>query len=276
MVGFIEECQYCGGPTHDEGDNSGYNPIMLHFGVVACVEHKDRAQRDGNAWLHRNNVVDWHDAIQDPVFAMLLNRDIKVRRTSGAIEDGWRIEPPTYDEPPFFIRSETSGEWSVKAKQADNIRGLRVRDFKLSLPEEQHGLVDAFIARLNRGFYKADSDAYEALEAQAAQAAQAAADEPHPPRSLTAVDAALIAYRAAEAASAAAKAQVQAGGPLICLCVHPELGVGRVFMPPLTAAAMREEWAQEQAHAQEQAYAQLQVHERAQAQAQEQAQANHN
>ena len=262
MVGFIEECQYCGCPTHDEHDNSGYNPIMLHFGVSACVEHKDRAQRDGNAWLHRNNLVDWDDATEDPVFALLLNRDIKVRRTSGTIEDGWRIEPPTYDEPPFLVRSINSGRWSVKAinRAIDTKRSLHVEDFKLSLPEADHALVDAFVERLNRGFYKADSDAYDALEAQAQAQAQAA-DDPHPPRSLTAADAALIAYRAAETASAAAKAQVQAGGPLICLCVHPELGVGRVFMPPLTAAAMREEWAQERAQAQEQAREQLQAHE---------------
>ena len=53
-------------------------------------------------------------------------------------------------------------------KSEDDLqKHIPVRDLKMSLPEDKHGLVDAFEARLIRGFYVPEMQAYEeALESQ--------------------------------------------------------------------------------------------------------------
>lgn len=147
-------CQYCDRPhTH-------FEVVTYLFGIHACDDHKPLAQRDAKAWMHKKGLVRWRDAIKDPLFTEaedLLFSNILVRRTNGTVESNWTLCKPWVGlgEPVSVKRSERSGKWSMMAIQDDteSLRDILVEDLKLSLMEEEHWLVDAFIERLEAGFY---------------------------------------------------------------------------------------------------------------------------
>jgi hypothetical protein len=201
-------CQYCGVA------DKGWFRIYDNYGILWCDLHKSLAERDGRAWLCRNYKVTWKNATADPLFVKgeLLDRDICVRRSSGAIETkGWRLCEPTFDNPAFVSKDETG--WWMCAQNTDTHvgRGVLIEDLKLSLPEDRWGLVDAFTARLNKGFYTAEFNAY----AQAKEAwARAAADAENPGASDVGVLSPVSPIREV---------------------FHPSLGFGRVLVVPDSA-----------------------------------------
>jgi hypothetical protein len=205
LVLYKPLCQYCGVA------DKGWFPIHDKFGILWCDDHKYLADRDGRAWLCRNSKVAWEDATADPLFVTgeLLDRDILVRRSSGAIETkGWRLCTPSFDDPAFVNKDEKG--WWMYAQNTDTHvgRGVLIEDLKLSLPEGKWDLVDAFVSRLNKGFYKADSDAY-ALAKMAWQKAAADAENP--------------------GASRIGAKQTESG---IQEVFHPSLGVGKIVIVP--------------------------------------------
>lgn len=183
MQGYRPQCQYCG------GEDTYFEYLHNSVGLLSCDEHKELAKRDAQAWCAGEGLVRWRDGIQDPVFVEggLLTwagvepqmNDLKVRRSSGAIEGGWELHPPTrsWIESNYVTRSKTTGRWSVQViqKYSEVTRGLLVEDLKLTVPEAKWGLVDAFLARLEAGFYKAEHAAFQEAVAASAAAAAAAA-----------------------------------------------------------------------------------------------------
>lgn len=176
MVYFADECMYCGSPGHTH-----YNHIQHQLGFITCDAHKDLADRDADAYLALKGRVRFDEATEDQLFVLgtLLTRDIKVRRSSGAIDDNWRIREPSCEPEEgmthFVARDPGHGiKWYMQAIQPSTgtTRGFCVDDLKLSLPEDQHSLVDAFVARLDAGFYKAQLDAHNAAVAAAQTAGQ--------------------------------------------------------------------------------------------------------
>lgn len=147
-------CQYC----VKDGD---FYPIEFTFGIYACADHNLLAERDRKAWMHEAGIVMWSDATKDPMFKELglIQYPILVRRSSGAIEGDWMLMKPSLCNMAHLKRSRACGKWYMMAIQdyTDSERPILVEDLKLSLIDErQHGLVDAFIARLEAGFYKTD------------------------------------------------------------------------------------------------------------------------
>ena len=207
-VMFRPICAYCGNPEHH------YAHCDYRLAILACTdpEHKAWANRDAKAWLGRNKRVNHTDYKQDPLFQStdLLSRCVPVKRSSGEIEiDGWRI---------FLVSSASSlirfreddGLWVIPViKCEDDIqKHIPVRDLKMSLTEDKHGLVDAFEARLIRGFYAPAMQAYEeALESQKEM------EEP------------------------SAGALVPQTEDYIVPALHRDYGVCRVFLPPSPAAS---------------------------------------
>lgn len=216
MQGFRPKCQYCDEPdTHFE---------YLHdnVGLISCDKHRELAERDARAWCAGQGLVRWTCAVNDPLFVEggLLTwagpkpqmNDIKVRRSSGAVEGGWELHPPTrsWIESNYVTRSKTTGRWSVQViqKYSEITRGLLVEDLKLTVPEAKWGLVDAFLARLEAGFYTAEHMAFKeavaAAKAQPVKPVSAAAQEIG--RLLETHDSRAAACAAALAELAAAKA----------------------------------------------------------------------
>jgi hypothetical protein len=155
-------CAYCG-----IGDISGNFYVGPLDCILACKTHGDLAKRDGRAWFHKNNLVSHWDAFNDPLFTALNPKpglvqaaDLRIVTPSGHIESGWRFRFLASWNDPLHLYKEGDA-WMIHVEEAP--RGKRcvihVSDLALSLPPDKHDFVDAFIARLERGFYKTEADA---------------------------------------------------------------------------------------------------------------------
>jgi len=200
------KCAYC-----DAGDTGHVGSTGL-FGIMHCDDHADLASRDFKAWAHRERKVLLEDYEMNPLFVegKLLERDIAVVRTSGAVDmTGWQIVEPSFDEPAYISYSLEDKCWHIGVWNAimGIWRSLLISNLKLSLPETQHGLVDAFLDRINSGIYTAEHDAYcAAVERWAHESAEA---ENHYPGG----------------------SDVPPPSHKIVVAHHPEYGYGRVVVP---------------------------------------------
>jgi hypothetical protein len=200
---FMPICAYCGKPENH------YAHCEYRHAILACKdpEHQAWANRDAEAWMGRNKLVNLKDYRQDPLFQNtdLLSRYVTVRRSSGEIDIyGWRIFAISSADSLIRFRKD-DGLWVIPViKSEDGLqKHIPVRDLKMSLPEDKHGLVDAFEARLIRGFYIPSMQAYEkALEAQKEM------EEPN------------------------AAALLPRTEDYIVPALHRDYGVCRVFLPP--------------------------------------------
>jgi hypothetical protein len=189
LVMYSPRCSYCGvdnsGPSHD-GCDAYVGPRMA---VLACAAHKDLAKRDGGAWMHKNGIVQREDVLNDPIFAALgmtedhwfvralAPKNLTVKRSSGLLEPGWafRCLASWYD--PLALQRDDEGKWRIPAEGPGGLtKSIIADELTLSLPEDKHDLVSAFVARLDAGIYKADADAHD--EAVAAGATGDAGVEP--------------------------------------------------------------------------------------------------
>lgn len=99
-------CFYCG--------SSHYNDYILDdlFGIRACPQHATWATRDNMAFCHKSNMVSINQEKKNSLFSPLfevLGNETRVKRSSGAIDDGWRINQPSYFEMPFISKIGTLG-----------------------------------------------------------------------------------------------------------------------------------------------------------------------
>ena len=161
-------CAYCG--ISDISGNFYVGPLDC---ILACKTHGDLAKRDGRAWFHKNNLVSHWDAFNDPLFTALNPKpglaqtaDLRIVTPSGRIESGWRFRFLASWNDPLHLYKEGDA-WMIHVEEAPRgkKRAILVSDLALSLPPDKHRLVDAFIARLERGFYKAEADASAAAAA---------------------------------------------------------------------------------------------------------------
>jgi hypothetical protein len=204
-VMFRPICAYCG------KSEKHYAHCDVKLAVLACgdPEHQAWADRDAQAWLGRNRSVRPKHYREDPLFkdTDLLLRDIVVPRSSGAIDrEGWTIRKPYCDDAAMITFYAEEGVWLVPVGNAseDIVKAIPVSDLKLSLPEDKHGLVDAFELRLKAGFYRAAVRAYEEALQQQNEMEEPTAD----------ADAAHVEDN-------------------IVRRFHPQHGVYRVFVPPV-------------------------------------------
>lgn len=203
-VMFKAICAYC------EKCEEYYAHCDVQLAVLACgdPEHQAWADRDARAWLGRHSLVRAKDYREDPLFkdTDLLSRNVVVKRSSGVIDrGGWTIRKPYFHDAALITFYTTEEVWAVPVGNASEevVKAIPVSELKLSLPEDKHGLVDAFELRLKAGFYRAAMLAYEeALEAQKEM------EEP-----------------TEEAAAPSVEDNIVSA-------FHPEHGYGRVFVPP--------------------------------------------
>jgi hypothetical protein len=93
--------------------------------------------------------------LADPLFdAVKAAGGVTVTRSSGAVEKGWSVatEDPHYEEEPVLLsRDSEASPWCllILSPDGDTWKPQPVVWLKKSLPEAQHELVTAFIARLD-------------------------------------------------------------------------------------------------------------------------------
>ena len=204
-VMFTPVCAYCG------KSEEHYANCDVQLAVLACgnPEHQAWADRDAQAWLGRHGYVRPKHYREDPLFKEtdLLSREVAVKRSAGPTDfEGWVITKPYYGESAHVYFRDSDAVWTIHVSKPSEelVKRIPVGDLKMSLPEDKHGLVDAFELRLNAGFYKDAMQAYEeALEAQKEM------EDPN------------------------AGALVEKVEDYIIGVVHPTCGKGRVFMTPV-------------------------------------------
>lgn len=237
-VMFRTICGYCG-RTAKEYE---YCDTQLAILACEDLTHQMWAKRDAEAWLGRHRYVRPEKYMNDPLFkdTDLLSRYVAVPRTRAAQCDAcggraaypsgggpkcakcadtpdredWVITKPSFDESALICFRKEEGLWTVHVTKVSDqgvklqlsdqlVKRIPVRDLKMSLPEDKHGLVEAFELRLNVGFYSAAMRAYEEALQQ-----QKEMEEP---------------------TAAASAPQVEDN---IVPAFHPTYGYGRVFVPP--------------------------------------------
>jgi hypothetical protein len=188
LVMYSPRCSYCGADTQDKNDGSAR--AGPRQSVLACTAHADLAKRDARAYMHKNGTMCRWDVIQDdPLFEALgftgericspgvPLKNLTVKRTSGALEPGWWFRNFSSVFEPLDL-AKRDGRWHIPAEGPGEVtKGIRVEEITLSLPEDKHHLVTAFIARLDT-IYKADADAHDAAVAAGAKP-ETPATHPH-------------------------------------------------------------------------------------------------
>lgn len=169
-------CAYCGVAAF------GHHMVEDLFGIIACEAHEEDAARDICAYLHRNGQVRLLTAkTLDGVkpFFDALPATFSIRRTSGAIDPGWRL-PTGYGEVWARMRC-VAGSWVIPVEKMEGenkwSRTVSLASFleqEVAIPGITVEVVAAAVAVLDAGVYKADWDA--AMAAGVAQAASASAE----------------------------------------------------------------------------------------------------
>jgi len=181
-VMYAQRCSYCGISTAAEKHSEAEYIVGPDLAVLACIDHKALAVRDGRAYMRKQGRVRQRDVLKDPLWAALGSEDgmlwthmvsphnLTVRRTSGALEAGWYFQTMGMAHAPLMLYRGGDGFWRIPAAgPADITKDIRVDELTLSLPAESWPLVTAFITRLN-GLYVEEEAAHDAKVAQGAVA----------------------------------------------------------------------------------------------------------
>ena len=182
-VMFRPNCLYCGASA------SYYKDCDFQLSTIACEneEHRRWAKRDALAWFYRHNRIRRKDYEKEPLFQQtdLLTAFIKVRRTSGVVESDWRVQALSYENHAHIARVE--GVWSIpvwqrisEKSEEYNQKFVPLESLKMSIPEEQHVLVDDLVVKLDAGLYTAAAAAHDAAAVEQG-VMDAAAPPPLPP-----------------------------------------------------------------------------------------------
>ena len=156
-------CFYC------KVDNDTVRPIHIYwlFGLKCCAEHKTAGKRDCRAWMHKNGYVKLKDAFDNTALCSLLNildsREFKVKRTSGEIQDGWRLNKGDEVDTVFIQRNED--HWMIPCghlEPNDYIRKfVNLTDLSDVVPAE---LIEECLRVLDSGIYFSDFEEQCALD----------------------------------------------------------------------------------------------------------------
>lgn len=182
-VMFRPNCLFCG------ADASYYSDCDVHLSTLACEneDHQRWAKRDALAWLHRRKWVRRKHYEKEPLFCetTILTDLIKVRRTSGHVESDWKVQSLSYEN--HALIACVNGIWCIPVWKPDAEhpdesiqKHVPLESLKMSIPEEQHALVDDLIGKLDDGFYREAAVAHDTAALE--QARMDALLPPPPPR----------------------------------------------------------------------------------------------
>ena len=156
-------CFYC------KVDNDTVRPIHIYwlFGLKCCADHMAAGKRDCRAWMHKNGYVKLKDAFDNTTLCSLLNildsREFKVKRTSGEIQDGWRLNKGDEVDTIFIQRNED--HWMIPCghlEPNDYIRKfVNLTELTDVVPAE---LIEECTRTLDSGIYFSDFEEQCALD----------------------------------------------------------------------------------------------------------------
>lgn len=121
-------CFYC-----HSYENCYETTIEYLFGIHHCDIHKANAVRDCRAYMHSMQIVKMNDAMKNDSFNSFVNclESLKggfpVKRTSGQIQNGWRIYFAKYPEPSFIRYDSALTTWIVPVCTGDDNEGTLIK-----------------------------------------------------------------------------------------------------------------------------------------------------
>ena len=122
------------------------------FGIKTCDEHYELAKRDCNSYLHSNHMVRLKD-VQS--FLDVLPETFAIKRSSGIIEDGWKLNNG-------FIR-KIEGEWCFPCinEEINITKNSLIKDMTRIIDE---GFINILLMKLEEGIYVNDYNMSNELE----------------------------------------------------------------------------------------------------------------
>jgi len=175
-------CAYCNGiadaPPIITKQKFTLNPrwpdVITRY-IYNCKTHASDAARDFRAHLHTIGCVLQADVLADPLFDLITgDTAIVVERDNRTYFDnrGWTIKSsPWTNDDEVLVQKNTESPivWTIAVVFNDSInsnvlsKNIPVSDLMLAIPSTKHHLVESFIERLDKGFYKQEYDAHVAL-----------------------------------------------------------------------------------------------------------------
>ena len=164
-------CAYC---RHFGDKPSVVSPM---FGIISCDDHKPLAQRDCNAWLHKNRRVRFRDALAHPAMKLFFDAlppTFPTIRSSGARDEGWFL-PKDGSSWDAVLCVNSAGLWSLPIEKEDGpavglkdnriTRSSSFQSFlEVAVPGITPEMVATAVAALDAGLYKVDFEAQAASE----------------------------------------------------------------------------------------------------------------
>jgi hypothetical protein len=158
-------CSYCGLRTENWALKTDVGRMQI---IIACEEHMALSRRDGRAIMHKWGTVDCRDVCDDPLWSALgmtpahisgilpAPPNLTVDDTKDLPQTGWAFYTKPDGHSSFFINRYEDGIFRILAIGHGFQKAISLAELTLSLPEDQHDLVTAFIARIKAGVYSAE------------------------------------------------------------------------------------------------------------------------
>jgi hypothetical protein len=160
-------CFYCYEPM------KGTQHIELHFGIHFCNKHSLEAERDCNAYMHRNGVVPMDRIHAFPLLQqfvdILENTPFTLKTSDGNYVGGWCVDFGYPSRETYLRYNKPTSEWTIvlyKEVNRDYSRVVPIREFLepivinpflLKTPEICE-IVNAVDVLLRNGVFKAYHD----------------------------------------------------------------------------------------------------------------------
>jgi len=148
-----QKCAYCGVKTLDAKLIRRNEHRRWRF-IFHCTAHVDDAERDIILALKEAGLYRQSDVLKEPLFA-ILPEDLVIKHED-RVETGWFLNTLLLSQNVELVFwGRTTNMWYINLCHPLTYREtyVPVTYLKDSLPEDQHGQVDAFIARLTSGLY---------------------------------------------------------------------------------------------------------------------------
>jgi hypothetical protein len=157
------QCFYCIEESVNDEKTLGHD-----FGIRYCAAHEWDARRDSNAYLHEAREVRTEHALAHPIlgpFLALLKQSVSIRRTSGMIEDDWRLQYEPWSE--FTTLRFIKDDWHIPMIHSSSkiMKYVPLWTFQESELRALHNPaisehIESVQNTLQEGIYKIDYDSY--------------------------------------------------------------------------------------------------------------------
>ncbi len=111
LVMTMNKCFYC-----KETEKIRFICVDRLFGVKSCNEHKEHAEADMQSYMKKNKIIHVKDGIEIPEVKQLfdfLTDNMKIIRTNGNVESGWKLNKNSYDFVPSFRKVDDNWRFPV-------------------------------------------------------------------------------------------------------------------------------------------------------------------